>query len=133
MTMGFRRDAFVRQFFKYLNLHGGFLALVLILAAADTACSYNSSNVQSTDPSAKIPAATSGFAATQINPDQGLGQGLGASGAIAGLDGNTLTLTTQQGQLTVNIGTSTSIQKTVTGNTADLQIGQSVTVTTASK
>jgi hypothetical protein len=42
-------------------------------------------------------------------------------------------LTTQQGQLTVNIGTSTSVQKTVTGNTADLQIGQSVTVTGSQK
>ncbi len=51
-----------------------------------------------------------------------------ASGTLTKIDGNTLTLTTAQGQVTVNVGANTSIQKTATGTLSDLQQGQSLMV-----
>ena len=44
------------------------------------------------------------------------------------MEGSTVTITTAQGQVTANIGPNTSIQKTVPGTLADLQEGQSLTV-----
>ncbi len=56
------------------------------------------------------------------------GTGRGASGTLTKIDSNTLTLTAAQGQVTVKVGSDTSIQKTVTGDLADLQEGQLLTV-----
>ena len=44
------------------------------------------------------------------------------------IDGNTLTLTTAQGQVTVNVSSNASIQKTVAATLTDLQTGQFLTV-----
>ena len=55
--------------------------------------------------------------------------GNGAFGTLAKIDGNTLTLTTGQGQqVTVTVGSNTTIQKTVSGTISDLQVGESLTV-----
>jgi hypothetical protein len=54
---------------------------------------------------------------------------MSASGTIAGINGNTLTLNTTQGEVTVNISSNTSIQKTIAGTLEDLQAGQFLTVT----
>ena len=51
-------------------------------------------------------------------------QGRGAGGTIAQVNGNTLTLTTTQGTVTVNIGSDSTIQKTVTSALSDLQEGE---------
>ncbi len=55
-------------------------------------------------------------------------QGQGASGTVASIDGSTLTLTTAQGPVTVNVGSNTSVQKTDTGALSDIQEGESLTV-----
>lgn len=58
----------------------------------------------------------------------GGGPGNGTNGSIAKVDGNTLTLTSTGGQVTVNIGSDTVIQKTVAGTISDLIEGQSLRV-----
>ena len=56
-------------------------------------------------------------------------QTAGAFGTISSIAGSTLMLSTPaQGQVTVNIGTSTAIAKTVAGAVADLKTGQLLTV-----
>jgi hypothetical protein len=48
-------------------------------------------------------------------------------GTINTINGNSFTVTTvAQGQMTVNIGSDTVIQKTVSGTVSDLQIGVSI-------
>jgi hypothetical protein len=49
-------------------------------------------------------------------------------GTISGINGNTLTVTTTQGQVQVNVDSNTVIQKTVTGPLSDLSVGDSLTV-----
>lgn len=56
--------------------------------------------------------------------------GRGTFGTLKSLNGDTLTLTTVQGNdVTVNINDATAIQKTVSGTLSDLQPGQFVNVT----
>ena len=55
--------------------------------------------------------------------------GGGATGTIASISGTTFTLTTQQGDVTVNVGANAAIQKTVAGSLSDLQTGQFITAT----
>jgi hypothetical protein len=50
-------------------------------------------------------------------------QGRATTGTLAKIDGNTLTLTAAQGPVTVNVSSSTAIQKTVAGSLADIQEG----------
>ncbi|MGD0351879.1 MAG: DUF5666 domain-containing protein [Dehalococcoidia bacterium] len=61
-------------------------------------------------------------------PNQYRGRGPGASGTLTRIDSNTLTLTTSQGTVTVNIDSNTTIQKTITGALPDLQEGKSLFV-----
>jgi hypothetical protein len=51
----------------------------------------------------------------------------GTFGTVAAVNGNTLTLNAGQGQVTVNIGANTLIQKTVAGTIADLKVGDTIT------
>ena len=48
-------------------------------------------------------------------------------GTINGINGSSLTVTTAQGQVIVNISTATVIQKAVRGALSDLQTGVSLT------
>jgi hypothetical protein len=54
--------------------------------------------------------------------------GLGTIGTISSISGNTLVLTVGQGQVTINTGSNTVIQKTVAGTVSDLQVGDFLTV-----
>ena len=59
----------------------------------------------------------------------GIPSGIGATmGTVEKVEGNVVTLNTRTGTVLVNIGTSTSIQKTVEGSLADISIGKSIAV-----
>ena len=65
------------------------------------------------------------------NPDAAGGQigpGRGASGTVESLEGDTLTLSTAQDQVTVLLTDQTVINRFVAGERADLQAGAQVTV-----
>jgi hypothetical protein len=94
------------------------LALVAILVGIMPACSSKSSTATSTTPTT-IPTTPAVPGATQ-RP--------GANGTLTKIDGKILTLTTTQGEVTVNVGADTSFQETRAGTLADLQEGQSLTV-----
>jgi hypothetical protein len=49
-------------------------------------------------------------------------------GTIDAINGNSFTVTTAQGQVTLNVGTDTIIQQTVSGALSDLSIGDSLSV-----
>jgi len=49
-------------------------------------------------------------------------------GTISSVNGNSFTVTTSQAQVTVNVGTNTTILKTVSGAISDLSVGDSLTV-----
>ncbi|HEX7475228.1 MAG TPA: DUF5666 domain-containing protein, partial [Dehalococcoidales bacterium] len=50
-------------------------------------------------------------------------------GTLDSIDGSTLTLTILQGsQVTINVDSQTVIERTIAGNSADLQEGESITV-----
>ena len=75
-------------------------------------------------PSASAPIRSTGSTGAAARP------GVITNGTLSKINGNTLTLDSQQSQSTVvNISSTTIIQKTVTGTLADLQTGQSITVT----
>ncbi len=50
------------------------------------------------------------------------------NGTVASVEGSTASIATAQGQVTVTVGSNTSIQKVVTGALSDLQQGESLTV-----
>lgn len=58
----------------------------------------------------------------------GGGFGGGTFGQLKSVNGNTLTVTTQNGDVTVNLTANTQIEKTTTGTPADLQAGQQLVV-----
>ena len=62
-------------------------------------------------------------------PASTLSQIQGISGTLTKIDNNTLTLTTDQGPVTVNVGSDTTVGKITTGTLSDLHEGQSLTVT----
>lgn len=106
------------------------LAAVLVAALAATmACSSTSSTASvppltSPAPSVASPSPTRPAA----TPTPGVSQRQGSSGTLTKIDGNTLTLTTTQGQVTVIASSSTSVQKTIKGMVSDLHEGQQLTV-----
>jgi hypothetical protein len=69
-----------------------------------------------------------------INPANGSGgaQAAGFGGGVFGqlknVNGNTLTVTTQNGDVTVDLTANTQIEKTSTGTAADLQSGEQLVV-----
>jgi hypothetical protein len=69
-----------------------------------------------------------------INPSNGSGGaqaagfGGGTFGQLKSVNGNTLTLTTQNGDVTVDLTANTQIEKTTSGTPADLQAGQQLVV-----
>ncbi len=95
------------------------LTSVAILATVMAACAPASSPAPS-------PAETPAVPKASVTPIRTPGQG--ASGTLTKIDDSTLTLTTRQGQVAVNVSANTAIQKTVTATLADLQEGQFLTV-----
>jgi hypothetical protein len=68
-----------------------------------------------------------------INPNgsggaQGAGFGGGTFGQLKSVNGNTLTVTTQNGDVTVDLTATTQIEKTTAGTPADLQAGQQLVI-----
>ena len=105
------------------------LTLVAILAVAISACASTSSPTTSsreTPTLAPTKSATPSESPTTRTPTPIQGQR--ANGTLTKIDGNTLTLTTAQGQVTVKVSSNTSIQKTTIGTLSDLNEGQSLTV-----
>ncbi len=110
---------------RYAALMGAAsLALVAFLGAC--ASSTASTATESSAPATTQPA--SGLTQTPTQASPGGRQGGGASGTVATISGTTITLNTQQGQVTVSVSPNAVIEKTVSGATADLQIGEPVTV-----
>ena len=94
-------------------------AIIGTLIAVTAACSSASSTTtSSTVTTATLTTTTSSPAAQRQS----------YSGAVATVNGDTLTLTTSQGAVTINITSSTAIEKTVTGTSANLGQGDFVTV-----
>jgi hypothetical protein len=82
-----------------LILAASLLAVILLMAAASCSSAATTSSTQTTP------------------------QGRGTSGTLAKIDGNTFTLTTSQGPVTVNVNSNTIIQKTTTGALSDIHEG----------
>ena len=59
---------------------------------------------------------------------QAAGFGGGTFGQLKSVNGNTLTVTTQNGDVTVDLSANTQIEKTTAGTAADLQAGQQLVV-----
>jgi Domain of unknown function (DUF5666) len=98
-----------------------------VLAVGAVACSSASSQTTSTVPLTTTSTTTTTPSSTETTQSSQF-QRRGANGTIASINGNTLTLTTSQGQATVNISSTTTIEKTVTGSVIDLIQGDFVTV-----
>jgi hypothetical protein len=112
------KDLAVKRSLRCFIRYGLALTLVVILAVLMPACSSKSSPTGSSTPAAS----------STTPPIPGSTQRPGAYGTLTKIDGNTLTLTTTQGPVTVYVGSDTTIQKTVTGTLSDLNEGQSLIV-----
>jgi hypothetical protein len=108
---------------KNIMLFSSGLVVTAVLAVVAAGCSSASSTVTSNT----VQATTQATVTTTTTQSQSF-QRRGANGTIAAVNGNILTVTTTQGQLTVNVNSSTTIDKTVAGAVSDLSQGQFVTV-----
>ena len=112
--------------FKNIILVCTGLALIVALLATTAGCSsasspVTSSSVPSTTTSTTTAASPTTSTASRRGPN-------GTFGTLAAINGDTLTLTTSQGQVTVNISSDTTIEKTVSGTITDLGQGNYVTI-----
>jgi hypothetical protein len=99
---------------------GTFLAVALpFLMAACSKASSSTTPLTTTATATSVPT-TSSTASLQRQ---------GTNGTIVSINGNTLTLSTPQGQVTVNVSSSTPIEETVQGAVSDLSQGKFVAVT----
>lgn len=115
--------------FKNIMLLGAGLILSVALSFMSVACS--SSSPVATASTATTTTTVTTTSTTDMPPTTSTTttpQRPGANGTIAALNGDTLTLTTRSGQVTVNIEPSTTIEETVTGTITDLNQGDFVTV-----
>ena len=98
-----------------------------VLSVVAVACLSASSQTTSTVPLTTTSTTTTTPSSTETTQSSQF-QRLGANGTIASINGNTLTLTTSQGQATVNISSTTTIEKTAAGSVSDLIQGDFVTI-----
>jgi hypothetical protein len=103
------------------------VTLAAVLSVVAVACSSASSQTTSTVPLTTTSTTTTTPSSTETTQSSQF-QRRGANGTIASINGNTLTLTTSQGQATVNINSTTTIEKTVTGSISELIQGDFVTI-----
>ena len=137
--------------FKPFKLPGLVMALAIVLIVSLAACSSPSTPTssqttapttntltQQSTPASTLPQTTPSTAQPTTNPLAQQPPITSSStsipfdrvnGTLTNVNGNILTLNTQQGSETVSVGSSTSIQKYVTGTLTDLQTGQFLTVT----
>jgi len=103
------------------------ITLAVVLSIVTIACSSASS--QTTPPATSETISTTDVISTSPTTTQtSQFQQRGANGTLASINGNTLTLATSQGQATVIISSSTTIEKTVVGAVSDLTQGNFVTI-----
>ena len=95
------------------------LALTCTLMVVMAACSSASSTTTASSVTTATPTATTSSSSAQRQS---------YSGTVAVVNGDTLTLTTSQGTVTINISSSTTIEKTVNGTNANLGQGDFVTI-----
>ena len=95
------------------------LALTCTLMVVMAACSSASSTTTASSVTTATPTATTTSSSAQRQS---------YSGTVAAVNGDTLTLTTSQGTVTINISSSTTIEKTVNGTNANLGQGDFVTI-----
>ncbi len=124
---------------KHYIRYGMVLISLTAIVVGISACSSPSPQPSSASPAAAPPTTTA--PSQQAAPNQPAApapsgaaapnrpQGQGTSGTITGISANTLTLSTAQGQITVNIGSNVPVQETATGVLSDLQVGQFLIVT----
>jgi len=99
---------------------------LLLAACSGTTTSTSNSSSSSTAANQEYQTPTLS-AGNQEKPTDGRSPGSG--GTIESINGDTLTISTNQNeQITVTIDSNTTVQKTVTGSTADLAIGDSVMI-----
>ena len=114
---------------------------VTIVGTTDSSGNINATSImvrpqgqggQFTPPAGTIPRNGTGFTGPRTSPGNGFPNGgtgrPAAVGTISGINGDTLTVTTAQGQVTVNVDSNTAIQETATGTLSDLSVGDSLTV-----
>jgi len=101
------------------------LVLSVALSVVTLACSSASPVTTSSSTTTTTITTTAGSTTTSTTTTA---QRPGANGTIAAINGDTLTLTTRQGQVTVNVSSSTTIEKTVSGTIDDLGQGDFVTI-----
>ena len=126
----------MKKLFARLICPGLMLVLSLIVTSA-VACSSSTTSGSSTSKPSTTATTVQLSSSLTTTPTMGInntssnGQGLGGgtTGTVAGISGNTLTLTTQQGTIMVTLNESTLVQKTVTGSSSDLITGKYVEVT----
>jgi len=101
------------------------LVLSVALSVVTLACSSASPAATSSSTTTTTTATTFASPATSAPTTD---QRPGANGTIAALNGDTLTLTTRQGQVTVNVSSNTTIEETISGTIDDLGQGDVITI-----
>jgi len=104
------------------------LVLAITLSVITVACSSTSSTATSSTPTETSTSTETTAPPSSTTATSSQFQRRGASGTLAAINGDTLTLTTQQGQVTVNVSSDTTIEKTVVGTVNDLSQGDIVTI-----
>jgi hypothetical protein len=107
------------------------LTLSVALSFVTVACSSSSPATPSSTITTMTTATTSTTDVSTTTSITTTAQRPGANGTITAINGDTLTLTTRSGQVTVIIIPTTSIEETVTGTIVDLNQGDYVTISGA--
>jgi hypothetical protein len=104
------------------------MTLVIFLITTLVACSSSATPAPTQSVPSTAPPTTGALIQPSTPNSSTPSQGIRANGTITNIDDNILTLNTPRGQITVNVGSNTTIQKIITGTLADLQTGQFLTV-----
>ena len=105
----------------------GFCFIVVITTIISTACSSPPVSSKSVTPSETV-ATTTTQVSSPVTSQPPFEQRPATNGTIADVNGNMVTLTTSQGQMTVKVSSDTPIEETVTGTFSDLAPGVFVTI-----
>lgn len=123
----------MRTNFRRFIIGGLTVVVAGVLVVGVMSCSSSSTSPSAiTTSSQSTPVTTQTTSSTLVQPPTTSGsfsgRGGGANGTITQINGDALTLNTQQGSVTVTVGSNTSIQKIVASSISDLQTGQLLSV-----
>ena len=107
---------------------GAGLVLAITLSVMAIACSSASSTTTSSTPTVTSTSTETTALPSSTTAQSSQFQRRGTSGTLTAINGDSLTLTTSQGQVTVDITSSTTIEKTVVATVSDLSQGDIVTI-----